>query len=91
MKKSLVFALRSRNVDALTAAEANMVLFTFNTRDYCALHQNWMQSEKIHSGIIVAPQQHYSVGEEMRRTMRLISHYTAEQMRNKIEFLSSWA
>ncbi len=87
MRRSLVFGLRARNVDALTAAEADMInrpdedhliaassagraLFTYNTSDYCALHQSWMSSERPHAGIIVAPQQQYSVGEELRRIMR---------------------
>ena len=36
-------------------------------------------------------QQRYSVGEQMRRLLRLISSLTAEEMRNRIEFLSAWS
>jgi hypothetical protein len=32
-----------------------------------------------------------SVGEQMRRLLRLISSLTAEEMRNRIEFLSAWS
>jgi hypothetical protein len=39
--------------------------------------------------IIVAP--HYSVGEELRRIMRLISRRVAEEMRSRLEFISAWA
>ena len=67
MRRSLVFGLRARNVDVLSAAE------------------------RTHAGIIVAPQQQYSVGEELRRIMRLISRCPAEQMQNRLAFLSSWA
>jgi hypothetical protein len=35
-------------------------------------------------------QQRYSVGEQMRRLLRLIDTLTAEEMRNRIEFLSAW-
>jgi hypothetical protein len=108
MRKALVFGLRARNVDTLTAYEADMInhpgeehldtafaarrtLFSYNTGDYCALHQGWIRQKRSHSGIIVAPQQQYSVGEEVRRIMRLISRITAEQMRNRLEFRSSWA
>jgi hypothetical protein len=108
MRRSLVFGLRARNVDVLTAAEANMVnredddhlatasalgrtLFTHNTADYCVLHQHWIHLERTHSGIIVGPQQRYSVGEEMRRIMTLVSKRTAEEMRCRLEFISSWA
>jgi hypothetical protein len=77
--------------DHLIAASAGgRVLFTYNTSDYCALHQSWMSLERPHAGIIVAPQQQYSVGEELRRIMRLISRRPAEQMQNRLEFLSSW-
>ena len=78
--------------DHLIAASAGArVLFTYNTSDYCALHQSWMSLERPHAGIIVAPQQQYSVGEELRRIMRLISRRPAERMQNRLEFLSSWA
>jgi hypothetical protein len=77
--------------DHLRAASASgRVLFTYNTADYCALHQTWVISKRVPAGIVVAPQQQYSVGEELRRIMRLVSLCTAEQMRNRLEFLSSW-
>ena len=107
-RRSLAFALRARNVDVLTAAEAAMInkldqdhlllaasldraLYTYNTADYCILHQNWPAEGTPHAGIIVATQQRYSVGEELRLLTRLISRVGAETMRNRIEFLSSWS
>jgi hypothetical protein len=75
----------------VAASTFGRTLFTYNTADYCALHQRWIGLERCHAGIIVAPQQHYSVGEELRRIMRLISRRTAEQMQNRLEFVSSWA
>lgn len=107
MRRSLVFGLRARNVDVLTAAEAGMlnradqdhlaaastsgrVLYTFNVADYCKLHLTWTSQGRFHAGIIVAPQQRYPVGEELRRLMRLIGTVAAEEMRNRIEFLSAW-
>jgi len=67
MRRSLVFGLRARNVDVLTAAEADMInrsdkdhltaasaagraLFTYNTADYCALHQSWV-GVSLHVGL----------------------------------------
>jgi hypothetical protein len=107
MRRSLVFALRARNVDVLTALEADRinrsdedhlavatasgrVLYSFNLADYCILHHAWSSQQRPHAGIIVAPQQRYSTGEELRRLMRLIGALSAEEMRNRIEFLSSW-
>ena len=106
MRRSLVFGLRARNVDVLTASEAEMinrtdedhlatatasgrVLYTFNVADYCVLHQAWISQRRIHAGIVVAPQQRYSTGEELRRLVRLAGSLTAEEMRNRIEFLSA--
>ncbi len=108
MRKSLVFGLRARNVDGLTAAEAEMInrddqdhlaaaatsgreLYTFNVADYCILHQAWLAEKRIHAGIVAVQQQRYSAGEKLRRLMRLISTVTAEEMRNRIEFLSVWS
>jgi len=45
---------------------------------------------KSHAGIILANQQQYSVGEQMRRILRLIAAKSAEDMRNWVEFLSAW-
>lgn len=108
MRKALVFGLRARNVDILTAAEADMinrddqdhlavaatsgrVLYSYNVADYCILHQSWMSEKRFHAGIVLAPQQRYSGGEELRRLMRLVSTVSAEEMRNRIEFLSAWS
>jgi hypothetical protein len=55
------------------------------------LHQSWIGQGRTHAGIIVAPQQRYSVGEEMRRIMRLIGQRTAEEMLGRLEFISGWA
>jgi hypothetical protein len=107
MRRALVFGLRARGVDVLTAQDARMIhrpdadhlvaasasgrmLYTFNVADYCVLHQAWIAQGRFHAGIVVAPQQRYSVGEELRRLMRLVGCVTAEEMRNRIEFLSSW-
>ena len=95
MRRSLVFGLRARGVDVLTALEAGMInrddeehlaaataagraLYTFNVADYCVLRQSWISRKRAHAGIIVAPQQRYSTGEETRRLMRLIGTVTAE-------------
>ena len=45
---------------------------------------------KSHAGIILARQQHYSVGEQMRRLLKLIATKSAEEMKNQVEFLSAW-
>ena len=49
-----------------------------------------MRKGESHSGIILGIQRRYSVGEQMRRLVRLLHSVTAEQMQNRIEFLSAW-
>ena len=65
-------------------------LYTFNVGDFCALHRDRLKSGLGHGGIIVAPQQRYPVGEQMRRILRITADHSAESMRDRLEFLSSW-
>ena len=96
MSHAFTRALRSRNVEVITALEAviatknDCVLYTFNVRDFFALHKEFIKDNKSHSGIILARQQRYSVGEQARRVLKLIANRSAEEMRNRVEFLSSW-
>ena len=66
-------------------------LYGFNVGDYYRLHTEFLTQGKLHAGIILAKQQYYSVGEQMRRLLRLIATKSAEEMTNHIEFLSDWA
>jgi hypothetical protein len=107
MKRSLVQALRTRNVDVITALEAGMierkdaehlddatehnrVLCTFNIGDFCRLHQEYLSLGKVHAGIILMPQQQYTLGEQLRRILRLVAIKSADEMKLHIEFLSGW-
>ncbi len=65
-------------------------LFSFNVQDFYRIHANFLTEGKSHGGIILARQQVYSVGELMRRLLRLISARSAKEMENRIEFLSAW-
>lgn len=106
MDGDLVTALRSRKVETVTAAEADLignpdedhlafatahdcVLYSFNMSDFCRLHKLWIRAEREHAGTMLAPQQTFSVGEQMRRILRIHGTTTAESMRNRVEFLSN--
>jgi hypothetical protein len=65
-------------------------LYSFNAGDYQLLHTRYIEQNKHHCGIILAQQQRYSVGEQMRRLLRLIGSISAEEMIDNIVFLSSW-
>ena len=72
------------------AATQGYCLFSFNVQDFYRIHADFLTEGKSHGGIILARQQVYTVGELMRRLLRLISARSAEEMENKIEFLSAW-
>jgi hypothetical protein len=72
------------------ATEQHRVLYSFNRGDFCRIHSAMMRSGESHAGIILAAQQRYSVGEQMRRLLRLIGTLAPKEMRNRIEFLSAW-
>jgi len=80
--------LDEEHLDFATAQ--GRVLYSFNVGDFCRIHTECIVSNKSHAGIILAPQQRYSVGEQMRRLMRIVNARTAEQMVDQLEFLSNW-
>ena len=45
------------------ASDDARVLYSFNIRDYSLLHEQWIASGREHSGIVLASQQRYSIGE----------------------------
>lgn len=72
------------------AAAQGCVLYSFNVGDYYQLHTAYLSDGRSHTGMILAPQQRYSVGEQMRRVLRLLATRSAEEMVNQVEFLSHW-
>jgi predicted nuclease of predicted toxin-antitoxin system len=53
------------------ATQQGRVLFSFNRGDFYELHTQYMLEAKSHAGIILANQQQHSIGEQMRRILRL--------------------
>jgi hypothetical protein len=72
------------------ATEQGRVLYTFNVGDFYRLHTTYVAQGKQHPGIILARQQRYSVGEQMRRILRLVATKSADEMKNQVEFLRLW-
>ncbi len=72
------------------AIESERTLYSFNVSDFMALHKSYVAAGKPHPGIILGQQQRYTVGEQMRRLVRLIQMRSAESLRNRVEFLSAW-
>jgi hypothetical protein len=79
------------DADHLACATAQgRVLCSVNVGDFSRLHTSYMVQHQTHAGIVLARQQQYSVWEYMRRLLRLMTHLTAEEMHNRVEFLSAW-
>lgn len=73
----------------LASAEGR-VLFTYNVGDFFALHTRLRLEGRSHAGMILAVQQRYSVGEQMRRILRMNRERSSEAMKDQAEFLSAW-
>ena len=82
----------AEDADQLAFATAQgRVLYSFHVGDYLRLHREHVAQGRSHAGIILARQQHYSVGEQLRRLWRVLSTRAAHEMVNRVEFLSAWA
>jgi len=62
----------------------------YNIGDYCQLHTEYLSIGKTHTGIILASQQRFGIGEQMRRLLRIIAVLSVEETQNNLQFLSNW-
>ncbi len=77
--------------EQLTVATTHdCVLYSFNVSDFHRLHTQWIRAGREHGGMILAQQQRFSLGEQLRRILLLRATVKAMKMRNQIEFLSNW-
>jgi hypothetical protein len=72
------------------ARSQGRVLFSFNVFHFARLHTECLSQGRMHAGIVLAPQQRYSIGERIRRLLKLIAAKSAEEMLNRLEFLGDW-
>src|SRR5687767_166821 len=102
---SVAARLRKQGFDAVSSPETNRlaasdesqltwaakearVLLTFNVSDYARLHKEWTAHSKHHAGIVVSSQR--PIGDLLRRVIALASSLSAEDMRNRLEYLGNW-
>lgn len=67
------------------AVSQGRAMFTHNIRDYLLLDRKYRTQGKEHYGIIVSDQ--VPLRELLRRTLRCLSRYTAEEVRNQMIWL----
>ncbi len=72
------------------ATEQKRVLCSFNVGDFCRIHNEMLAAGQEHAGLVLSHQNRFSVGDQLRRLLRLAATVPAEEMRNRREFLSSW-
>jgi predicted nuclease of predicted toxin-antitoxin system len=70
------------------AANQGRVLMTFNVGDFVALHGEWLRTGRHHAGLIVSAQR--PPGETLRRLLNLAASLSAEDLRDRLEFLTNW-
>lgn len=74
----------------LYAKALGRVIYSFNRGDFMALHTRFLTEGTSHSGIILAPQRRYSVGEQLRRLLLIVEARSAEELQDQVIFLSNW-
>ena len=73
------------------AAKAQRAIYSSNIGDFCNLHSQWRAEGKSHAGIILVRQQQLSIGEQVRRLIKLITAVSSDEMKDRLEFLSQWS
>jgi predicted nuclease of predicted toxin-antitoxin system len=75
---------------AFSTSQGRAIL-TFNIRDFAPLHEAWQAAERPHAGIIVSQQLgSRQYGLLFQRMLRLLNHFTAEEMRGNFVHLEQF-
>jgi hypothetical protein len=81
--------LHASDEDQLTyAAGARRALITHNIGDFPALHARWLMEGHQHWGLIIVPGRP-AVAVILHRLERLLAMFSADEFRNRLEFLSA--
>jgi hypothetical protein len=72
------------------AKQQERVLYTYNVGDFYLLHTDYISQSKEHAGMILVHQRRFNLGEQIKRTLKLIATLSAEDMHNRAENLSMW-
>lgn len=81
---------RDDGVQLEFAKAQGQVILTYNVGDYYNLHTKYLMEGKAPAVIILAHQRRYTVGEQIRRILKLMGTVSAEDMQNRAEYLSAW-
>jgi hypothetical protein len=98
-------ALRRAGIDAVSAPESGRLresdeshllwalnegrtMATFNVAHFAKLHFAWLRGGRHHAGIVVSSQR--PIGDVLRRLLHLANAREADELRDRLEFLSDW-
>jgi predicted nuclease of predicted toxin-antitoxin system len=70
------------------AVHQRRAILTHNIRDYLRLHRAYQAQGKDHHGILVSDQ--VPLRGLLRRTLRCLSHYAAEEIHNRVIWLQDF-
>ncbi len=62
--------------------------FTHNKKDFILLHNEYLQNKEDHTGIIISDQ--FTHGDSPEKIYETLVFSSAEDMKNRLEFLSNW-
>ena len=71
------------------ATSQQRAIVTANTAHFARLHRQFLETGRTHAGIIVIHQQRFSVGEVIRRLLRLNASGTPDELSDQLEYLSA--
>jgi hypothetical protein len=78
----------SDEAQLIFAAEKGMALLTYNIQHFVPLAEAWYLARREHAGIILSEQfNQRQFGELLRRVLRLLNHWSADEIQNQIVFL----
>lgn len=69
------------------AVEETRCLYTLNVAHFAKIHQEFLETGRSHFGIVVIPEQRYSIGEKVRRLATLATTVSAEDMIDRMVYL----
>ena len=73
------------------ATEKGMALLTYNIQHFIPLAQTWYLAGREHAGLILSEQfSQRQFGELLQRVLRLLNHWTADEMKNQTVFLQQF-
>jgi predicted nuclease of predicted toxin-antitoxin system len=73
------------------ATAEGRAIFTYNIRDFAPLHAQWLAAGRSHAGIVVSRQMgRRQYGLLLQGTLRLLNHFTAEEMVSNLVHLEQF-